>query len=71
MGLIALAFLVPVVLCVLIHSWPGASFTPRSRTIRLKPTDSGKYSHELRPRNHGHSRTRSHLDLLALVVNYS
>ncbi len=39
MGLIALAFLVPVVLCVLIHSWPGASFTPRGRTIRLKPTE--------------------------------
>lgn len=39
MGLIALAFLVPVVLCALVHSWPGASFTLRGRTLSFKPTE--------------------------------
>ena len=39
MGLIALAFAVPVILCAMIHSWPGASFTPRGRSLSFEPTE--------------------------------
>jgi hypothetical protein len=39
MGLIALASLVPVVLCALVYSWPGLSFAHRGRMISFEPTE--------------------------------